>query len=81
MFDSINDYLRQLKKELKGSDAIIFLAGYKIEDLHVGYSYDYTISTLAGAVGGAHEISLIYTFNKLERPKKKKWTPVPCPSF
>ena len=68
-------------KELKGSDALVFLAGYKIEDLTIGYSYDYTISILAGASGGAHEISVVYVFNKTPRIKKKKWSPVPCPEF
>ena len=67
--------------ELKGSDALVFMAGYKIEDLSIGYSFDYTISELAGAVGGSHELSLIYTFNKVPRQKKKKWAPVPCPTF
>lgn len=68
-------------KDLQGSDAIIFMAGYKIDDITIGYSYDYTISILAGATGGAHEISVGYEFNKTPRVKKKKWAPVPCPSF
>jgi len=68
-------------KTLKSSDAIVFLVGYKIEDVSVGYSYDYTISSLAGTTGGAHEISVIYEFNKVPRVKKKKWAPVPCPTF
>ncbi len=63
----------------KIGDAIAFLAGYKIEDFSVGYSYDFTISRLLSSTGGAHEISLIYEF-KTSRTRKKKHM-VPCPEF
>ncbi len=60
-------------------DAIAVLAGYKIEDFSVGYSYDFTISRLLSSTGGAHEISLIYEF-KTSRARKKRHM-IPCPEF
>ena len=67
-----------LNKEKVG-DAIAFLAGYKIEDFSIGYSYDFTISRLLSSTGGAHEISMIYEF-KTSRNKKKRHM-IPCPEF
>jgi type IX secretion system PorP/SprF family membrane protein len=63
----------------KVGDAIAFLAGYKVEDFSIGYSYDFTISRLLSSTGGAHEISLIYEF-KTSRTKKKRHM-IPCPEF
>lgn len=63
----------------KVGDAVAFLAGYKIENFSIGYSYDFTISRLLSSTGGAHEISLIYEF-KTSRSKKKRHM-VPCPEF
>lgn len=73
----------------KGSvnqDALIFLLGLQVMDLHIGYSYDYTISKLSGSTGGAHEISLVYDFYLGYRNQKKKTPPrnirrMPCPDF
>jgi type IX secretion system PorP/SprF family membrane protein len=64
-------------KTLPNSDAIIFLAGFKQENITFSYSYDLTISRLLGSGGGgAHEIALIYNFNKDLKIKRK---PMPCP--
>lgn len=62
-----------------GQDAIIFLAGYKIEQFNFGYSYDFTISRLIGSTGGVHEISLTYSWKSVRIPKKPRM--VPCPDF
>ncbi len=67
-----------LFKEYPGSDAAIFLVGYKLNGIQIGYSYDATISKLGPQTGGAHEISFIYEFNIVP---KKKWAAVPCPEF
>ncbi len=67
-----------LNKERVG-DAISLLAGYKIEDFSIGYSYDFTISKLLSSTGGAHEISLIYEFNSTQRRLKRHM--IPCPEF
>lgn len=66
------------QKDPKG-DALAFLVGYKIEQLRVGYSYDFTISNLVSSTGGAHEISITYEFKTTR--KKHKLRMVPCPEF
>ena len=40
------------------NDALAVLVGVIVNDLRVGYSYDITISRLAGQSAGAHEITL-----------------------
>ncbi|MCK4920198.1 MAG: PorP/SprF family type IX secretion system membrane protein [Bacteroidales bacterium] len=60
-------------------DAVAVLAGYKIDDLSVGYSYDFTISNLIGSTGGAHEISLTYEFSTTRKRQKRHM--IPCPQF
>jgi len=63
-------------------DAIIGLVGIKTGQLHIGYSYDFTISNLIGSTGGAHEISLIYEFNNLSLgQQRKRIRAIPCPEF
>jgi len=50
--------------------------------LHIGYSYDFTISNLIGSTGGAHEISIVYEFNNLSIGQlKKRIRAIPCPEF
>jgi len=51
------------------TDALVFNLGYRGKDMNngnfiyqVGYSYDLTLSKLAGSSGGSHEISLILEF-------------------
>ncbi len=65
-------------------ESIIGLVGFKVGSLAIGYSYDFTISSLAPDAGGAHELSLRYL---LKDPKqrygvKRKLSPgLPCPRF
>ncbi|MCQ2974270.1 MAG: PorP/SprF family type IX secretion system membrane protein [Bacteroidales bacterium] len=59
-------------------DAIILLIGYKIFDLHIGYSYDFSIGELLSTTGGAHEISVMYEF-KTAAKAKKRHTAISCP--
>jgi type IX secretion system PorP/SprF family membrane protein len=66
----------------QAGDAIIGLIGIKTQQLHIGYSYDFTISNLIGSTGGAHEISLVYEFNNLSLGQlKKRIRAIPCPEF
>ena len=66
----------------QAGDAIIGLIGIKTKQLHIGYSYDFTISNLIGSTGGAHEISLVYEFNNLSLGQlKKRIRAIPCPEF
>ncbi len=62
------------------SESLVFLVGYKASDIiNIGYSYDFTISSLGISSGGSHEVSLIWNFHVKERLKKPK--ALPCPDF
>lgn len=64
------------------NDAIAVLVGTIIDDLRIGYSYDVTVSRLAGHSGGAHELTLGYEI--VQRHKKRaasKRRVVPCAKF
>ncbi len=66
----------------QAGDAIIGLIGVKTSNLHIGYSYDFTISNLIGNTGGAHEVSLVYEFTSFSiTPQKKRIRAIPCPEF
>lgn len=64
-------------------DALILYLGLYFKQLTIGYSYDFTISNLQTASGGAHEISIVYEFNTRSTKKdvKKKYKLIPCPTF
>ncbi len=64
------------------NESVIVLAGFLLGDLHIGYSFDYTISGLGIQSGGAHEISLAYQFS-LRDPRKppRSIMKLPCPKF
>jgi type IX secretion system PorP/SprF family membrane protein len=49
------------------ADAAIFLVGVRKDLFKIGYSYDLTISGLAGETGGSHEISLAINFQRPNR--------------
>lgn len=63
-------------------DALILQLGMYLDKLTVGYSYDFNISPIATASGGAHEISLMYEFNAkpISRGVKKRNRLIPCPT-
>lgn len=65
-------------KSYPGSDAIVFMVGYRMDGLQIGYSYDATVSKLGFQTGGTHELSVIYEFSITA---KKKWAAIPCPEF
>lgn len=62
-------------------DALVILVGYTPMEGNwgFGYSYDYTISSIANNFGGAHEISLSYQFPCRTRVKRTK--AISCPKF
>ncbi len=64
-------------------DALILSLGMYFKNLSIGYSYDFTISELQTAAGGAHEIAITYEFTAkpLNRNIKRKYRMIPCPSF
>jgi len=68
-------------------DALALLVGINVNDISVGYSYDYTVSGLTNATGGSHEISIVYNWawGKKARQLKLKSKmfpdmPIPCPN-
>jgi type IX secretion system PorP/SprF family membrane protein len=66
----------------QAGDAIIGLVGIKTDQLHIGYSYDFTISNLIGSSGGAHEVSIVYEFSSASlRPQRQRIRAIPCPEF
>lgn len=66
----------------QAGDAIIGLVGIKTSNIHIGYSYDFTISNLISSTGGAHELALIYEFNNLSLgQQRKRIRAIPCPEF
>lgn len=71
--------LKHYKPQYPNNDAIVLIAGLKADRAYIGYSYDITISKLAGASKGAHEINVSYQFCKPK--KKKKRIEVACPKF
>lgn len=63
-------------------DALAVLAGAIIDDLRIGYSYDLTISRLAGQSGGAHEVTLGYEVaSRSKRRSMSRRRVVPCAKF
>ena len=64
------------------NDALIFLVGLVIDRIKFAYSYDCTISWLAGNTGGAHEITFTYQFCNPNKRKDIRSKPImPCPKF
>ena len=59
--------------------AVTLQFGYKANNFVIGYSYDYTVSSLMTKTGGAHEVSLAYKLQGKE--KKRRMRMVPCPTL
>ncbi len=60
--------------------ALAFSVGYKYNALQIGYSYDFTLTRLVTQTGGAHEISMSYTFSE-KNNRRSKHKMVPCPGL
>jgi type IX secretion system PorP/SprF family membrane protein len=60
-------------------DAIIISLGLHYQNLRFGYSYDYGVSALGNATGGAHEISMAWIFECDK--KRRNLRAIKCPSF
>jgi type IX secretion system PorP/SprF family membrane protein len=63
----------------RNNDALIVLIGFQKGIFKVGYSYDVTISKLANASAGSHELSIGFQF--FCKKPKPKYRPGVCPSF
>lgn len=70
-------YRNEMRFEANDSDAIMFNVGMRGEDkrktfmYQIGYSYDLTISKLAGATAGSHEIALTLEFRTRSKSKSR----------
>lgn len=63
-------------------NAVVFVFGVRLPNLELGYSYDFTLSSLGPASGGSHEITLAYLFKTKESKKvKRRDKYIPCPTF
>jgi type IX secretion system PorP/SprF family membrane protein len=60
-------------------DAIIPMIGLNYMNLRVGYSYDYSVSQMRGASGGAHEVTASWQFPCIE--KRRHIRAIKCPRF
>ncbi len=67
------------RHNFENADAVIVLVGINYKNLKIGYSYDITISKLKSNTGGAHEISLAWQFNCIE--KKRRLRAINAPGF
>ncbi|MDD2634071.1 MAG: type IX secretion system membrane protein PorP/SprF [Bacteroidales bacterium] len=45
-------------------DAVVGMIGVKVENIHFGYSYDYTLSDIGNYSNGSHEIVIIFNFGR-----------------
>ena len=64
------------------TESVIFMMGLTKNKITMGYSFDYTLSKLGIGSGGAHEISITYTFKggsprKPSREVRELKCPVP----
>jgi len=68
-------------KETADLNAVVLLVGYTFKDILINYSYDISTSRLLASTGGAHEISIAYTFDMYRNIRRKRAGAVPCPYF
>lgn len=74
--------LKAYQPGYQNNDAIAAVIGFKVEDWRFGYSYDITISHLAGYSGNAHELTMVYELASRSRKKSMaKRRVVPCAKF
>ncbi len=74
-------WYRGIVSNTNTKDAISISGGVLVKNLTFTYSYDLTISSLITSTGGAHELALVYTFERPYARGKRKMESVPCPKF
>jgi len=67
------------RHNFENADAVIVLVGINYQNFRFGYSYDITLSKLKSTTGGAHEISLAYQFDCIE--KRRRLHAIKAPGF
>lgn len=69
-------------ENIMDQDAVVLFIGLYLKKLTIGYSHDFTISSLNGNADGAHELSITYAFSTRRNQRtKNKYKLIPCPSF
>ncbi|MCR6642417.1 MAG: type IX secretion system membrane protein PorP/SprF [Sporocytophaga sp.] len=72
--------VKKYNSRLQNNESMIILAGWRIKQFRLTYSYDFIVSKLRPArTAGAHELNITYIFNKKKAIKKLKV--LPCPEF
>lgn len=71
------------RHNITDADAVIMLAGIHYGVFRFGYSYDITVSDLAGHSGGAHEVSIIINLDDMEGAdvQRNKGLELRCPQM
>lgn len=70
--------VKHYQKGLQNNESIVLLAGWKIREVRISYSFDMTISRLASAKTlGSHELHIAYIFKGKKKLKPMKV--LPCP--
>lgn len=65
-----------------GNESLVSMIGYTFEKLSIGYSFDFTLSSLGIGAGGAHELSITYIFSTVDpRRPPAELMRIPCPKF
>ena len=73
---------RKNQSEQASQDAVIFILGLNLKFIEVGYSYDFTISSIGPQSGGSHEISVTLLLPELNPNKVKRRDKIlPCPNY
>ncbi len=67
------------RHNFENPDAFIALVGINYKNLKIGYSYDLTLSKLKSNTGGAHEVSVAWQFDCVE--KRRKLRAINSPGF
>lgn len=68
------------REDFQNPDAVIALIGLTWDKIRVGYSYDFTISSLGGSTGGAHEITFAWDFC-IYKEKGRRIKAIKAPNF
>jgi len=63
------------------NDSFIFLLGFQDKNYRIGYSFDLGINKLISHSGGAHELSVSYSFEFKKKSKRRKLKSFACSYF
>jgi type IX secretion system PorP/SprF family membrane protein len=73
--------VKHYKPGYSNHDAFAVLLGGMYKHTTLSYSYDFTVSRLAGVSGGSHEIAITYYIPNPKKLKKVRKKIIPCPDI